>query len=155
MLFRSHVNDSKVAPYAAKAALALFGTYGYEMNPNVLTETEISDLAAHAELYRKYHRGVVEGGTLYHLRAPHEGNYMCMQCVSQDKSTSLVLFMNKLKELEQFRFLKLRGLDGKKRYYNTLDGHTHTGEYYMRVGLNLSNGWLTEFSHKLILLTEE
>ena len=151
----SHVNDSKVAPYAAKAALALFGTYGYEMNPNVLTETEISDLAAHAELYRKYHRGVVEGGTLYHLRAPHEGNYMCMQCVSQDKSASLVLFMNKLKELEQFRFLKLRGLDAGKRYHNTLDGCVHTGEYSMRVGLNLSNGWLTEFSHKLILLTEE
>ena len=151
----SHVNDSKVAPYATKAALALFGTYGYEMNPNVLTEAEVSDLAAHAELYRKYHRDVIEGGTLYHLCAPYAGNYMCMQCVSQDKSTSLVLFMNKLKELEQFRFLRLRGLDAGKRYHNTLDGCTHTGEYYMRVGLNLSNGWLTEFSHKLIILTEE
>ena len=69
--------------------------------------------------------------------------------------SSLVLFMNKLKELEQFRFLRLRGLDVGKRYHNTLDGCTHTGEYYMRVGLNLSNGWLTEFSHKLIILTEE
>ena len=56
---------------------------------------------------------------------------------------------------ERIPYIELRGLDGKKRYHNTLDGCVHTGEYYMRVGLNLSNGWLTEFSHKLIILTEE
>lgn len=80
---------------------------------------------------------------------------MCMQCVSQDKSASLVLFMNKLKEPEQSRFLRLKGLDAKRRYRNTLDQSVHTGEYYMRVGLNLSFSWFDEFSHRLIVITEE
>ena len=151
----SHVNNSKVAPYATKAALALFGTYGYEMNPNRLTPEEIADLARTAEIYKKYHRAVISDGTLYHLRAPYEGNDMCMQCVSQDKSASLVLFMNKLKEPEQSRFLRLKGLDAKRRYRNTLDQSVHTGEYYMRVGLNLSFNWFDEFSHRLIVITEE
>ena len=151
----SHVNDSRVAPYSTKAALALFGTYGYEMNPNKLTEGEIADLARTAEIYRKYHADVIEDGTLYHLRAPFAGNTMCMQCVSKDKKASLVLFMNKLKEPDIFRFVKLKGLDAKKMYRNTLDNQVHSGEYYARIGLNLSREWLEEFSHRLIVLTEE
>ena len=151
----SHVNDSRVASYSAKAALALFGTYGYEMNPNRLTPEEMKELAAAADIYRKYHRDVIANGTLYHLCAPHEGNYMCMQCVSADRGASLVLFMNKLKEQDVFRFVRLKGLDEKKRYRNTLDEQVHTGEYYMRIGLNLSRYWPQEFSHRLILLTEE
>lgn len=151
----SHVNDSNVAPYSAKAALALFGTYGYEMNPNKLTPEEMGELAATADIYRKYHRDVIANGTLYHLYAPYEGNYMCMQCVSRDRGASLVLFMNKLKEQDRFRFVRLKGLDAKKRYRNTLDDKVHTGEYYMCIGLNLSRYWPTEFSHRLILLTEE
>lgn len=151
----SHVNDSNVASYSAKAALALFGTYGYEMNPNKLTPEEMGELAATADIYRKYHHDVIANGTLYHLYAPYEGNYMCMQCVSRDRGASLVLFMNKLKEQDRFRFVRLKGLDAKKRYRNTLDDKVHTGEYYMCIGLNLSRYWPTEFSHRLILLTEE
>lgn len=151
----SHVNDSKVASCSAKAALALFGTYGYEMNPNLLTEGEIAELAQTAEIYKKYHRDVIANGTLYHLRAPYEGNHMCMQCVSRDASASVVLFMNKLKEQDMFRFVRLKGLDRKKKYRNTLDGAVHSGEYYLQIGLNLSKEGFAEFSHRLVLLTEE
>ena len=122
---------------------------------NLLTPEEMKELAAAADIYRKYHRDVIANGTLYHLCAPHEGNYMCMQCVSADGGASLVLFMNKLKEQDVFRFVRLKGLDEKKRYRNTLDEQVHTGEYYMRIGLNLSRYWPQEFSHRLILLTEE
>ncbi len=151
----AHVNDSPVASYATKAALALFGTYGYEMNPGKLGKEEIDTLDKMADVYRKYHRDVIEDGTLYHLRAPYEGNTMCMQCVSHDRTTSLVLFMNKLKEMDVYRFVRLRGLDARKRYRNTLDGQVHTGEYYEKIGLNFSTTWMSEFTHGLVLLTQE
>ena len=151
----SHVNDSPVASYRTKAALALFGTYGYEMDPARLTEAEIADLNAVAALYRKYHRSVIEEGTLYRLRTPHAGNYLCMQCVSQDRSASLVLFMNRLKEMDMFRFVRLEGLDDGARYHNDFDGSVHTGEYYRKVGLNFSREWLSEFDCRLVLLTRE
>ena len=124
------------------------------MNPELLTEEEIADLAETAELYKKYHHKVIAEGTLYRLRAPHKCNYMCMQSVSQDKTASLVLFMNKLKEGDRFRFVRLRGLDAEKRYRNDFDGQVHTGEYYMRVGLNFSREWLQEFDCRRVLLTE-
>ena len=150
----SHVNDSPVAPYKTKAALALFGTYGYEMDPRKLTEAEVGDLAAVAEIYKKYHLSVIEEGTLYRLRAPHAGNYMCMQSVSADKSASIVIFMNKLKEWDAFRFIRLRGLDASARYRNDYDGCVHSGAYYMQVGLNFSREALGEFDCRLVLLTK-
>ena len=150
----SHVNDSPVAPYPVKAALALFGTYGYEMDPGRLTQEEIAALCRTAELYRKYHGSVIEQGTLWHLCAPREGNYMAMQCVSRDRSASVVLFMNRQKEWDKFRFVRLKGLSREMRYYNTFDRAVHDGAYYMEVGLNLSRERLTEFDCRLIVLTQ-
>ena len=151
----SHVNDSSVASYTTKAALALFGTYGYEMNPNELTEEEIAELSEIAALYRKYHSEVIEQGDLYHILSPNEGNRMCMQCVSRDKSVSLVLLMNRKKEWQQFRYLRLKGLDRTRAYKNSYDKNVYSGEYYMEVGLNLFAETPSEFDSKLILLTEE
>lgn len=150
----AHVNASPVASYRTKAVLALFGTYGYEMNPNKLSEDERKDLNDVADVYHRYHKSVVEEGTLYHLLNPYQSNYMSMQCVSQDKKTSLVVVMNRKKELDRFRFLRLRGLDEKAVYYNDYEKAAHTGEYYMQVGINYSREWLDEFSCRLIILTE-
>ena len=151
----SHVNDSSVASYTTKASLALFGTYGYEMNPNELTEEEIAELSEIAALYRKYHSEVIEQGDLNHILSPNEGNRMCMQCVSRDKSVSLILLMNRKKEWQQFRYLRLKGLDKARAYKNDYDGNVYSGEYYMEVGLNLFAEMWSEFASKLIVLTEE
>ena len=80
---------------------------------------------------------------------------MCMQCVSRDKSVSLVLLMNRKKELQQFRYLRLKGLDGARAYKNSYDGNVYSGEYYMEAGLNLFAETPSEFDAKLIVLTEE
>lgn len=151
----SHVNDSHVACYTAKAALALFGTYGYEMNPNELTEKERAELSQIAAIYRKYHSEVIEQGDLYHILSPNDGNRMCMQCVSQDKRVSLVLLMYRKKELQKLRYLRLKGLDPSRAYKNDYDGNVYRGEYYMEVGLNMFAETPSEFSSKLIVLTEE
>lgn len=148
----THVNDSKIASYEEKAFLALFGTYGYEMNPNLLLEDEIKQINKIAEIYKKYHLDVVENGTLYHLINPFNNNNLCMQCVSKDKKASLILFANKLVERDIFRFIKLKGLCEKSLYKNLVDGTINTGEYYHNVGLNLSRNSYDEFTFSLIIL---
>ena len=150
----AHVNASKVASYRTKAILALWGTYGYEMNPNKLTEEERADLKTIAEVYHRYHKSVFEEGTLYHLINPYQTNYMSMECVSKDQSTAIAVVMNRKKELDRFRFLKLRGLDKNARYHNDYEDAVHTGEYYMNVGVNYSREWPDEFTCRLIILTK-
>jgi len=61
------------------------------------------------------------------------------------------LHVNLLKRLRARRFLKLQGLDPEATYKNSLDGTTHTGDYYMNAGLNLSI-YLNEFDSHLITL---
>ena len=150
----AHVNASPVADYRAKAILALFGTYGYEMNPNKLSAEEMRDLAEIAAVYHRYHKDVIENGTLYHLLNPYQGNWMSMQCVNAAQDTSLIVLMNRKKELDRFRYLRLRGLNPAKRYHNDYENATHSGEYYMQIGVNYSHEWAGEFTCRLIILTE-
>jgi alpha-galactosidase len=150
----AHVNANPITPYRTKAMIALFGTYGYEMNPNKLTEDEIFEVNKFAGIYHKYHKEIIEDGTLYHLLSPTHTNFMSMQCVSRDKSKSLVIWINHLKEGDCYRFLKLKGLDENKLYTNTFDGNTYSGKYYMNVGINLSRIWANEFTCQLIILEE-
>lgn len=150
----THVNDCKLMDYRQKSLFALFGTYGYEMNPNKLTADEKTMLHQTAQIYKKYHRVVIEDGMLYHLRSPQTDNLYVMQCVSKDRSCSLVLFMNILHEKDKFRFIKLKGLDAAKKYRNSIDGKEYYGDFYMNVGLNCSQRWLNEFSCDLIILEQ-
>lgn len=150
----THVNDCKLFDYRAKGQFALFGTYGYEMNPNKLTAEEVAMLNETAELYKRYHKDVVENGDLYHIADPSDGEYYIMQCVSKDRATSLVLSMNLRCQKDRFRFVRLRGLDPDKRYKNSHDGKVYYGDYYMNVGLNCSQEWHQEFECQLFVLEE-
>lgn len=150
----SHANANSITSYKTKASIALFGTYGYEMNPNKLNENEIKELNEIADIYKKYHKEVIADGTLYHLLSPNFTNFICLESVSKDKTQSLVLLMNKLKEGDCYRFIKLKGLDENKQYINTYDNQVYSGEYYMKVGINFSRDWFDEFTCKLIEIKE-
>ena len=119
----AHVNNNKNASYKEKAILALFGTYGYEMNPNELTDSEKAELFEIANIYKQYHQKVIQEGTLYHVISPNNSNFMCMQCVSKDKSVSLAVYCNKFKMQEFSHFVKFKGLDASKKYINTKYQH--------------------------------
>ena len=150
----THVNDCKLMNYEQKSLFALFGGYGFEMNPNKLTDEEKKTLFNTTQLYKKYHKDVIEDGTLYHLRSPQTDNWYIMQCVSKDKTKSMILLMNILQEKDCFRYIKLKGLDPDKRYKSNLDGNVFYGDYYMNIGVNLSAEWRNEFDCRLLILEE-
>ncbi len=147
----AHVNDNSITPYRTKAQIALFGSYGFELDPRKLKQNEIDELNEVNEIFNKYHDEVVLEGDLYRLISPFDKEAFAIDMVSKDKSKCLVLHVNLLKRLRARRFLKLQGLDPKATYKNSLDGTTHTGDYYMNAGLNLSI-YLNEFDSHLITL---
>ena len=149
----SHVSKSKMTGYEAKSHIALFGTYGYEMNPCLLNDKEREEILKVTDVYHKYHNEVIQNGDLYRLISPFETNHMAMMSVSKDKSKAIVLFANLLKERNCYRYLKLQGLDPNKNYINNYDNKVHSGEYYMELGLNLTR-WFDEFKTLLIILEE-
>ncbi len=150
----SHANANEITPYKTKASLALFGTYGYEMNPNKLKENEIKELLEVADIYKKYHQQVIQLGDLYHILSPNDTNFICLESVSKDKEAALVLLMNLLKEGDSYRFIKLKGLEPDSYYYNSYDNCTYKGEYYEKVGLNFTRDWFDEFKCLLITINK-
>ena len=149
----SHVSKSKMTDYTAKSHIALFGTYGYEMNPCLLNEEERKQILEVTDVYHKYHNEVIQNGDLYRLISPFETNAMAMMSVSKDKTKAIVLYAHLLKERNSYRYLKLQGLDANKKYKNNFDNKVYSGEYYMELGINLTR-WLDEFKTFLIILDE-
>lgn len=147
----SHVNDSRVTCYKTKGEIALFGSYGFELDPAHLNDDEKKELSAINEIYRKYHDEVILDGDLYRLISPFDGQAFAVQSVSKDKTKSLFLYVNLLKKLRARRFVKLQGLIPDAYYKNNLDGGIFKGEYYMNVGINLSKN-LEEFDSYLVVL---
>lgn len=151
----AHMSGGREEAAEAKALLSLFGTYGYEVDPLSLSGATKEACAKAEGLYREFHRDTVEEGALYHLLSPNDGNLMCMQCVSRDRKKSMLILMSRHKVMDEFRYVRLRGLDSAKLYKNDYDGMTHSGEYYMRIGLNFSRKWFKEASALVVVLREE
>jgi alpha-galactosidase len=147
----SHVSDSPTASYATKAALALFGSYGYEMNPNELNNDDRKTLSAYASIYKEHYVDVINEGTLYHLLSPHRGNYMALIAVSSDKRHALMIFMNKFREQDKYNYVKLPGLDPKFIYKNDFDGGSYSGDFYANVGINIGI-WDDPFTAHIIVI---
>lgn len=149
----AHINDSIVACYRTKAEIALFGSYGFELDPHKLTENDVEEILAVNKIYHEYHTEVVLNGDLYRLISPFDGKAFAIDMVSKDGKKALFLYVNLLKKLRAKRFVRLQGLKSDSYYVNSLDGKAYKGEYYMNVGLNLSFD-LKEFSSYLITLEE-
>lgn len=149
----SHVNDSSVTCYRTKAEIALFGSYGFELDPRKLGDAEIAEVNAVTDIYRKFHDDVVLDGDLFRLLSPYDGKAFAVDMVSKDKSKALFLMVNLLKRLRARRFVRLRGLNPDAQYVNSLDGKTYSGDYYMKVGINMSDV-LEEFQSCLVTLEE-
>jgi len=147
----AHVNDCAVASYKTKAEIALFGSYGFEFDPEKLTEKDVREILAVNEIYKKYHDDVILEGDFYRLISPFDKVAFAVNAVSKDKKKALFLHVNLLKRLRAARFIKLKGLDPNLCYLNDFDNKSHKGEYYMNVGINLSTD-LNEFDSLLITL---
>lgn len=136
----SHVNASEQSSYTTKAYLSLFGTYGYEMNPNYLSNEEKEELNFVANIYKEYHKELFEEGILYHLASPTEKDYMSMQVVNKDATKSaLIVTINEFKT--HFKTtIKLKGLSKDKNYLIiTKDSQKEvSGKSLLEKGLDIS-----------------
>lgn len=71
-----------------RADVAYFGTFGYELNPNSLTEAEREAIKKQTA-FMKEHRSLIQYGTFYRLQSPFAGNEMAWMVVSEDKKKRL------------------------------------------------------------------
>ena len=130
-LFRS-------TPLQTRANVACFGTFGYELDLNRLSEDELAVVREQIQFMKQY-RAVLQFGTFYRLLSPFDGNYMAWMSVSDDQKTAVVGWYKILNEVNApFRRVKLCGLAPDKQY-RVNGGDVYGGDALMNIGLITSD----------------
>ncbi len=126
-------------PLHTRGNVSFFGTSGYELDLNTLTDDEITAIKEQIVFMKKYRR-ILQFGTFYRLRSPFEGNETVWMCVSEDKKTAIVGWYRVLNGVNlPYNRIRLEGLNPDVLYHNSLDGNDHYGDELMNLGLILTD----------------
>ena len=135
----AHVSASQRTGYETKGRVAMWGTFGYELDPRKLTEEEKEIVKQQVSDYHKYY-WLHRNGDLYRLISPFEDRYKAAwEIVSQDKSEMLFTLVYMKQQTASMLFLKFKGLDPEKYYFCEQNGKTYSGAFLMNAGLNLTD----------------
>ncbi len=150
----AHVSASRRANYETKKNVALWGSFGYELDPDKLTEEEIAEIKEQVKEYHKYY-DVIHYGELYRLITPFENEFkVAWEFVSEDKKEALVTVVHIKLPYDDFFLLRLHGLDPEKIYEIEDTGEKYSGAFLMNAGLNLTHKPKGDGVSYLIHLTE-
>jgi len=131
--------------------VAMMGKMGYDIQLAHLNEKELKFSQDAVVNYKKI-SDIIWYGNMYRLASPYEGN-RAVVLFSNEAKTRAVLFSYNLntRYREAFNQVKLRGLDESKNYKVEeinlfpdtksrfqFQGKTFSGDYLMKVGLNVS-----------------
>ena len=135
----AHVSACSRTGIATRGNVALWGTFGYEMDPRKLTEKEKEIVLTQVNEYHKYYN-LIHYGDLYRLISPDENNYYAVwEFVSPDKEEALLTKVTvKTDTICRRLTVKLRGLDPEKSYKCDLTDEIYSGAALMNAGIVLS-----------------
>ena len=104
----------RITPFMTRGIVALFGTFGYELDITKLSGEEQDMIRKQTAMYHKYSH-LVREGDLYRLTDVfHPGNTAAWSLVSKDKKEALVAFVqihSAPGDLEDDLLIHLKGLD--------------------------------------------
>ena len=145
----------RMSPLFTRAAIAMGGTYGYELDLCKLPDEEMDEIRAMNE---KVHalQPLLLYGTFIRLLSPFEGNETAWMSVSEDKREALVTHVfDQRRPNEKPKLLKLRGLDPEKDYRIEESGAVWGGDELMQNGLPLKDPWNDYFAQQYHLIAVE
>lgn len=134
----SHVSDYPRAFYSTKADVALWGSFGYELDIRKLTEEQKAEVKSQIAQFHKYY-DLIRRGDLYRVISPFEKKLkVAWEFVSEDKSQCLLTVVCLEEHVPEKFILKLKGLDENAYYKDEETGDIYSGAQMMYAGLDLS-----------------
>ena len=116
----------RTTPIESRANIAYFGTFGYELDLNLLSDQEMEEVKRQVAFMKEYRDLIQMDGDFYRIQSPFEGNETAWQVVSQDKKKSIAMFYQRLNKVNgSWLRLKLKGLKEDAVYQVTLEGAQH------------------------------
>ncbi len=156
----AHVSDcpnhtvGRTTPFATRGAVALAGTFGYELDITKISEEDRNQIPEQTKLYHKYN-DLVRTGDYYRMASYREnGYYDAYMVVSKDKTEALATYVCvKRRPNPRSRSLKFLGLDPEKTYRIEGEDRTYLGSTLMNAGIYMEEPW-GDYQAKLIHIVE-
>lgn len=118
-----------------RAVVAMAGTFGYELNPEKLSEEEKEEIKEQLKQYRKY-AGLIQQGDYYRLSNPFEDAYAAWMFVSEDRKQALLnVVMLEIHGNMTVNYVKLKGLEPDAVYEDAKSGKCYYGSALMGAGM--------------------
>ncbi len=126
-------------PIETRANVAYFGTFGYELDLNKLSEEEKEKIKAQIAFMKK-HRELIQKGVFYRLLSPFEKNETAWMAVSEDRKKAILGYYRVLQPVNTgFKRIKLKGLLDNQLYAVSSYKTQFYGDELMRSGLLVSD----------------
>ncbi|MFW6389908.1 MAG: alpha-galactosidase, partial [Halanaerobiales bacterium] len=133
----------RITPLKTRADVAMFGTFGYELDLTELSEKEKKEVKKQVKEFKDL-RELVQQGKFYRLMSPFkDNNDTAWMVVSENKDEAFVGYYKVLSEPNSYYHnLKLKGLDPEKNYEISKtnfmnEKNIYGGDELMYAGLNL------------------
>ena len=125
----------RTVPMKTRGIVAQSGTFGYELNPALLSEEERTEIREQIRNFRRLHPILAEGD-YYRLEEIGEAqDYSAWMFVSPDRKEALVnLVMTHVRANSRFPHLRLQGLDPERLYRTEETGEVVSGAALMSGG---------------------
>lgn len=131
-------------PLSTRGNVACFGTFGYELDPQLLSEEDREIIKEQVKFMKEY-RHLIQFGTFYRLRSPFAGKETAWMVVSEDKKEAIVGYYRPLQEINTiFRRLHLQGLADDMEYTISGKDYTQSGKELARAGLVITDSSASE-----------
>ena len=126
-------------PIDSRAIVAYFGTFGYELDLNTLSEEEQLIVKEQIRFMKKY-RHLIQNGIFYRLKSPFEGTDAAWMVVSPDQKTALAAYFRMVQPVNAgYSRIRLQGLHPQYIYRISDREYSCYGDELMNAGLILSD----------------
>ena len=127
----------RITSLNTRGVVAMAGTFGYEMNPALLSSEEKEEIRTQLATYRR-HQELIREGDYYRLSDPFKEDVAAWMSVAKDQSQALVSVVRLSAEGNPFGpYVKLKGLDAECFYLEETTGKVYSGMALMQAGILL------------------
>lgn len=127
----------RVTSFHTRGVTAMAGTFGYELNPALLSDEEKQQIREQIASYKKYER-LINEGTYWRLSDPIYDEIAAWMSVSKEQDRALVSVVRLMAEANQAAvYVRLRGLKPEAVYLEEYSGKQYSGAALMHTGIVL------------------
>ncbi len=127
----------RVTSMHTRGVAAMSGTFGYELNPALLSAEEKAEIRAQLAQYREYQE-LIREGDYYRLSNPFQDNFAAWMVVSDDRSRALVSVIRLTAEANPpAAYVTLKGMEEDAFYREKNTGKVYPGAALIEAGILL------------------